>query len=377
MKILHVVTGLNVGGAESQLCGLIEGLAPLGFEQKVVCLISEGSLTSRIRSHGVECIHLNLRRGRPDLRGVLELRKQIALYRPSIIHAWMYHACIYSSLAGSFTPSATPQLWAIHHSSLGFAGNSLSTVAAVTLCRRLSRRNNVHMVYCAEAARRAHEARGFCRERAVFIPNGYDADKFQWRAEARERIRTQLRIPADRTVFGLVARFDPIKDHATFLAAAGLAVQKHPGKLAIVLVGHGIDESNAALMSLIEKNNLRSSVILVGRRDDIASVYSALDFLVLSSRGEAFPNVICEGMLCELPCISTDVGDCGAIIGDTGFLAPAGSAMGLGTALGQAASLSESERNERAVSARQRILTRYSVEAYVSKHAAVYNRLAR
>jgi glycosyltransferase involved in cell wall biosynthesis len=287
----------------------------------------------------------------------------------------MYHACIYASVAGSFMPG-TPLLWGIHHSSLEYAGNTLSTLAAVETCRWLSFRKRIHIAYCAESAKRAHEARGYCSERAVFIPNGYDSDKFAGRPGLRDRMRARFNIPGDATVFGLVARFDPIKDHATFLEAAGLTVRKRPGKLAFVLIGDGIDQSNAALMDLIDRNGLRASVVLTGRLDDVAAAYSALDFLALSSRGEAFPNVVCEGMLSELPCIATDVGDCRAIIGDTGFLVPAGSPTELAIAMGSAANLSQSNRRRLGVSARQRIVDRYSVEACLAKYVAVYHQLA-
>src|SRR5262249_42688135 len=122
----------------------------------------------------------------------------------------------------------------------------------------------------------------------------------------------------------------------------------------------------------IDMNNLGSSVILTGRQSDMPMVYSALDFLVLSSRGEAFPNVICEGMLCGLPCISTDVGDCRTIIGDTGFVVPPGSASALGAAVLKAAALSEEERYFRGFQARKRIIGNYSLDTYLAKHIGLY-----
>jgi hypothetical protein len=90
--------------------------------------------------------------------------------------------------------------------------------------------------------------------------------------------------------------------------------------LFFLLFGDGIDQSNTALMELVERNGLNGSIILGGRSDDVAASYSAMDLLVSSSRGEAFSNVICEGMLCELPCIVTNVGDSAAIAGDTGYI---------------------------------------------------------
>jgi glycosyltransferase involved in cell wall biosynthesis len=376
LRILHVVTGLNTGGAESLLCGLIERLAALGVEQKVVSLLSEGPLSSRLRASGIACIHLGLRRGGPDFSGLKALRDEIIGYRPAAVHAWMYHACVYASLASGFMRCKVPLLWGIHHSNLTRSQNSRSTLAAAAACRWLSFQRRIHVAYCAEAARRTHERRGYCAERSVFVPNGYDPHEFVKDPGLRGRLRGQIGVSDDAMAFGMVARFDPIKDHATFLEAAGQATRRSSGKLAFVLIGDGMDESNGALMKLIEKNGLRKSVILAGRRDDIAATYSALDFLVLSSRGEAFPNVVCEGMLCELPCISTDVGDCSTIIGDTGFIAPVGSAEALARAFGRAAELSQGERLALGASARERIVARYSLYAYVAKHISIYEQMA-
>ena len=376
MKILHVVTCLNTGGAEMQLCGLCERLQTLGFEQKVVSMLPEGALSSRIRSSGIECVHLDLRQDWPDPRRLRALRNEMTSFRPAVVHSWMYHACVYSSVASTCMRPEIPQIWSIHFSCLGFPGNSLSTMAAVAACRILSHQKKIHIAYCAEAAKREHESRGFRKQRAVFIPNGYDSVKFRRRPELRDRIRTQLNIPEDATVIGLVARFEPIKDHAGFLEAAALARQGDSRKLVYVLCGGEIEESNATLMSLIEKNGLGSSVVLAGKRSDIESVYSAFDVLALSSRGEAFPNVICEGMLSELPCISTDVGDCRTIIGDTGTIVPVGSPVALGQAIRNLAQLPEEERRRLGAKARERIIARYPMEAYLAKHISLYNELA-
>jgi glycosyltransferase involved in cell wall biosynthesis len=376
MKILHVVTGLNVGGAEMQLRGLCQSLQALGFEQKVVSLLPEGPLTPSIRAFGVECIHLNLRQDRPDFSKVGLLRREIVRFGPAVIHSWMYHACIYGSLAASFMRPGIPQLWSIHYSSIGFKGNSFSTLSALTACRFLSFQKQVHIAYCAEAAKRAHEDSGYCKERGMFLPNGYDGTRYFRRSETRDQIRAQFNIPADATVFGLVARFDVIKDHTTFLQAAALAIRNHP-KLIFVLIGDGIDQSNAPLVNLIQKNNLTGSVVLAGRRPDMPTVYTALDFVVLSSRGEAFPNVLCEGMLCEVPCISTDVGDCRAIIGETGFVAPPGSPETLGQAFEDAANLTYDKRRGLGEAARLRITTKFSLEQYSSAHVSLYGQLSR
>src|SRR6185312_11100935 len=200
-----------------------------------------------------------------------------------------------------------------------------------------SYRKRVHITYCAQAAKAAHESRNYCSDRAVFLPNGYDPARFSFLPGDREFIRRQWGIEENTIAFGMVARFDPIKDHATFLEAAALACRESRERFAFVLIGDGMDKSNALLMQLIERYGLQQTVILAGRRLDMQSVYSGLDFLALSSRGEAFPNVLCEAMLCERTCISTDVGDCKNIVGATGFIVPPASPELMGEAIVRAA----------------------------------------
>src|SRR3569623_2428 len=111
MKILHVITGLNVGGAESQLCGLCEDLQRHGVRQRVVSLLPKGPLTARVHAAGVDCVHLGLRQDRPDFSGLAMLCREMRDYQPDIVHSWMYHSCLYSSIAVGFLGSNTPHLW--------------------------------------------------------------------------------------------------------------------------------------------------------------------------------------------------------------------------------------------------------------------------
>jgi glycosyltransferase involved in cell wall biosynthesis len=375
MKILHIVTGLMGGGAEFQLCRMCVLLQTAGFEQKVVSLLPDGTLSPRIRDAGIELTHLDLRRGGFDITGVMALRHIINQYRPDVLHSWMYHACVYSAVASAFIRQL-PVLWSIHHSSLTFADNSVSTLGAASICGPLSYSRKVHIAYCAESARLTHEARGYCRHRSVFIPNGYDGVRFRRSTSAGEEIRSRFNISAGSPVFGLVARFDPIKDHATFLEAASVVRQSHP-KVTFLLIGEGVDESNTALMDLVVRHGVDASVILAGRCEDMVAAYSAFNSLVLSSRGEAFPNVICEGMLCELPCIATDVGDCRAIVDDCGFIVPAGSASLLSEAMLRMLDLTDATRAAMGNRARERIVTNYSEETALTAHLNLYASLAR
>src|SRR5206468_9156694 len=128
---------------------------------------------------------------------------------------------------------------------------------------------------------------------------------YQPDAAARGAVRREFGIPEGAIVLAHIARVDPMKDHATFLAA----MTRLP-EISALMVGAGTENLPAG-----------RNVIRLGRRDDVARLLPAADFVVSSSRfGEGFSNALAEGMACGLPAIATDVGDASVIVGDTGFV---------------------------------------------------------
>lgn len=121
---------------------------------------------------------------------------------------------------------------------------------------------------------------------------------------------------------GMVARFDPQKDHFTLISALALLKQAGLG-LHCVLAGTGMDPRSLELQGWIDNAGLADRVTLLGSRSDIADVMNALDLHLLSSAyGEAFPNVLAEAMACGTPCVATDLGDAPLIVGQTGWVVP-------------------------------------------------------
>lgn len=132
-------------------------------------------------------------------------------------------------------------------------------------------------------------------------------------------LRTQWNISQNIPLIGMVARFDPQKDHRTLIKS--LSFLKRSQKMFhCILVGSEMDVTNSDLLAWIKAEDVEENITLLGRRNDIPSVMNALDIHVLSSIGEAFPNVLAEAMACGTPCVTTDVGDAALIVGDTGWI---------------------------------------------------------
>jgi len=220
-----------------------------------------------------------------------------------------------------------------------------------------------------------HRSIGYRPREWVHMANGFDCDEFRPREGARDALLTRLGIPKDSFVVGFVARNDPIKDHATFFAAAAeVAAQR--ANAHFVLVGAGIEPGDQQIKQSIAKHQIADRVHLLGERNDIAQLDAAFDVAVCASRGEGFPNVLCEAMAAGTPCVSTDVGDARTIIGDTGFVVDVGNSSGMAEALVALADYSSAEMSKLSQRARNRIKSRYSLDGAVALYERFYTSLA-
>lgn len=367
--VLHIITGLNDGGAEAVLYRLCTH--DRAARHHVVSLMDGGKYGPLLERAGVPVTCLGMRRGRVGPRGLWRLWRLIRTVRPGAIQTWMYHANLVGGVTARLAGQRKP-IWGIHHSDLGNDGTSRRTVAVAKLGALIEPLVARKTVYCAERAARVHEGIGYDAARARVIPNGYDLTKFRPDPESGLRLRKETGIPGGAAVIGFVARFDPLKDHETLLRA--LAVLQAQGDCPhCLLVGTGLEAGNTALTERIAALGLEGRVHLLGRRDDIPAVMNALDLHVMSSLSEAFPNVLAEAMACGTPCVSTDVGDAAAIVGDTGRIVPPRDPDALARAIADL--LAERDRpawNDRREGARRHVADNYSIERMVESYRSTW-----
>ena len=149
--------------------------------------------------------------------------------------------------------------------------------------------------------------------------------------------RRCLGCAAEAFVVAVVARIDPMKDHATFLQAFALASAERPEMQALI-VGDGPRGQAAKLREQAESLGIASRVIWTAARRDVTVVYHAADLVCLPSAfGEGFPNVLAEAMSAGLPCVATAVGDSAAVLGPFGRVVPARDPTAMARALLDAA----------------------------------------
>ncbi len=367
MKIIHIISGLGLGGVESILHQLLSKMSKNGDEHHVISLLNKGEKGQEISDLGIAVHELHA----PDPIGLFRLRKLMKTIQPGLIVGWMYHGNLAALLAAKMSPGKVPVCWNIHHSLHDLSTEKWMTRQVIRLNRVFSSQTKA-IVYVAESGAAHHEQIGFNSERTTIIPNGFDCDLFHPRPDnIKNEIRENLGLDLQTFLIGLIARYHPVKDQQTFLEAAKILLDQR-SDTKFVMAGTGIEPSNKELQSLIEKLGLSSSIKLLGECHQIPDLMAALDILSLSSVSEAFPNVLGEAMACGVPCVATDVGDCAKLIAKAGCVVSVKDPDAMAAAWMKILDSDEKQRVELGRYARKRIESEFSISGVVKKHEELY-----
>lgn len=370
---MHVITGLGQGGAEGVLSRLV--LADRANRHLIVSLAGEGRYGDELRRKGISVIPLGLPRGPGALLGVFQICRVIAQFRPQVVQTWMYHADLLGGLAGRI--AGVPVVWNLRNSVVQAGKTNWGTRLVVRLNSLLSRLLPAHILCNAHPVIDIHRRAGFSVRRMRVIPNGFDTSRFRPFPRTQKPARRGPRRIGHRPILGMVARWDPYKDHETLFR--GLQILKESGEpFRCLLAGAGMTTTNSELMRMIRGRNLSKMVFLLGPQDDIPKILNRLDLHVLSSSAEAFPNVLGEAMACGVPCVTTDVGNAAKIVGDTGWVVPPSDPRALADALARGLRAMRDRRAWRArkKQARMRICRHYGLPAMVRVFRRVWTETA-
>jgi glycosyltransferase involved in cell wall biosynthesis len=369
-RILHIITSLDVGGAQVSLLRLLSHLGDQ-FTSEVVSLTTENIIGKQIRELGIPVHALGLRPGVPDPRLVTRLAGVIRRFQPDLIQTWMYHADLSGGLAARIAGSP-PVIWNIRHSLGNLRDLKSSTRLVVKACALASHCLPVKIICNAQAGLRSHAAVGYDIVKMLVIPNGFDLEEFHPDLHARLSVRHELGLPDETILIGLCGRFHPQKDHENFLQAAGILHRNNP-EIRFVLWGKDVYLENTIFQQWISHYGLGECVHLLGPRTDSPRLNAALDIATLSAAfGEAFPNVVGEAMACEVPCVVTDVGDAALIVGDTGKVVPVRSASSLADAWEEMLIMPYQERILLGKNARKRMVEHFSLKKTTAAYAGLY-----
>ena len=228
------------------------------------------------------------------------------------------------------------------------------------------------IIYNSRVAAAQHEAIGYCAARRAIIPNGFDCRRFRPDERAREEVRAELRVSREALLVGLIARFHPVKDHATFLQAAAQVARAHPA-VRFLLAGTGVTGEQPGLRKLVAEHRLRDRVFLLGERSDVPRLTAALDIACSSSWIEGFSNTIGEAMACGVPCVATGDGDTTAeLVAGTGLMVPPRDPAALAQAILRLIDAGAEQRQQLGQAARQRIESEFSLPSIARRYEDLY-----
>jgi len=375
VKVVHIIIGLNVGGAELMLKRVIESHSGYSdIQHIVISLTNHGPLGRQLVNSGVSVHSLGISNLLNVPFAFVKLRKLLIQLQPDIVHTWMYHADLLGGLA-AWSSGFSRILWNVRSTDI-LKGGSKATIVVRKICAWLSGFLPLVIVCAANASRKEHEAVGYASSKIVVIPNGFELDKAITSGNTKSSIRDEFGIDKTCKIILSVGRFSEVKDHKNFIEAAG-KISMLLEDVKFFLVGRDLTGDNEKLLSMIKATGNTDAFYLLGERDDIPKCMRESDVFCMHSKTEGFPNVLGEAMAAGLPCVTTDVGDAAYLLANPEWVVPPSLPDVLADKLYQLLSLSTREREDLGLSFVSRISENFTMrdvsQRYLDLYRSVFN----
>lgn len=360
MKILFVITGLGVGGAERQVVDIADRLVALGHVIKIAYLT--GPALVRPHSLEIDIIGFQMQKTASGfIRAYFGLKKLIQSFGPDVVHSHMIHANILTRVVR--LTCRIPRLVCTAHSTN--EGGKLRMLGYRLTAPLADVSTNVSIEAVA-----AFEAQGAVAPGSMLaVPNGIDTERFQPSDSARVEFRRREGISEDEKVIIAVGRLNQAKDYPNLFRAFA-DVLRSIGKVSLWIVGDG--ELRANLVEEVARNGITEKVKFLGVQSNVADWINAADVFTLSSAWEGFGLVVAEAMACKKVVVATDAGGVKEVLGNCGYLVPIRNSNALSAALKEALRLPTEAAGSLGQAARERIISCYSLDNTVKRWCSIY-----
>lgn len=360
MKIMLVISGLGMGGAERVVTTLADKFALAGHE---VLLVALGGKDVLLPSVGrVSVVNIGMQKSVSGVfRGFRRLRELITTFKPAVVHTHMLHANLMIRFMRSVV-HIDRLITTVHCTNEG--GRAL-----MALYRLTDGFADVSTNVSDEAVAAFRRQGAFPPGRMITIYNGIATELFSYSPSARTDMRQKLRIDDDCFLFLAVGRLEYQKDYPNMIEALRSMPADASWRLAIA--GEGV--LRASLEQQVRGSRLEDKVCFLGLRTDIPALMSAADAVVLSSKFEGFPMVVGEAMACERVVVATDCGGVSEFLGELRqFLVPPGTPGLLADAMQRALCTPKFDRAQFGREARDRVIRNFSIDAAVRRWLDLY-----
>jgi glycosyltransferase involved in cell wall biosynthesis len=359
---------LGVGGAERQVLQLARNLP--AEKWRVLLLTLDDRAVPEAESANVRHVPLAGVKGGGAVRRLVQF---LATERVDVLQAFLLGAQVYALAAAALRRNV--KLIAAVRASMGLREivgwkGKISHTLVFGLTPLVDR-----YVFNSSAGVRAL-GRHLSERRKMVIPNGIDTDRFRPRHEGRSNLCELATIPPGAMIVGMLANVNVDKGFETFVRAAAVVAREIPPPF-FVVVGEHRNPLGERIQALIAELSLTSRFRFLGSRDDVEMIVSGMDVLCSASSSEGFSNSIAEAMAAGVPCVVTDVGDSGLIVGNTGVVVHPNDAVALAGGLRRLLALEHSERRKLGQSARERIESLFGIRGMVERYEVLYETLLR
>ena len=295
-KILHIITGLNTGGAEMMLYKLCAYRQNVDYH--VISLTNIGPIGKKIQDLGVTVESLGLSKSPFSIIKFFKLIKMIKQLSPDLVQTWLYHADLIGGIAARLAGKKV--FWNIRQASVNRKLNKWHTVLTSRICGLLIFIPQ-KVLSCTQTGIAEHAKIGYPKEKMQFVSNGFEVDQFKL-GESRKKVILHI------------GRFAPLKDHQSFIKLARSLHSEIP-EYEFHMYGDNVTVENPDLKDVTE-----NYIKLMGRNDELYNIYPTASLLISTSLSEGFSNTIGEAMCCGTPVIATDVGDSRIIVNNPDFI---------------------------------------------------------
>jgi len=369
-KTCHLITGLDIGGAEIQLYHLVTRINHESFSPFVVSMLEPGPVGTMLSDVGIPVYSLGMRKGIKSffshLRGAYRLYKIIQREKPDIIILYMYHAILLGRLIG--------RLAGVYSIIASFRVSPANDFMGQIENFALRCTSWVDTLTCVNSEKVAAEwlaHKVMPLKKLRIVPNGVVLSKFISSSLRNKAGHLYPRRSNNSFIWVAIGRLTLQKDFFNLIDAFA-RVAKSFSDSGLYVAGDG--PLKHELKSKIKKMGLKDRVYFIGICKDIPSFLSRGNALVLSSLWEGSPNVILEAMAAGLPIVATDIGGVRELVsdGENGFLVPCHEPMSLAETMMHLMKLTDQKRKQMGKKGREIVQKKYNIKIIVKKWEALY-----
>ncbi|MCX0336956.1 glycosyltransferase [Acinetobacter radioresistens] len=359
MKILYLITGLGMGGAEKVVTNLADNMYELGHEVIIVFMVGNPKVLPK---NNIKIINLSFKKN--PLKAFFYFLKIVKNFSPNIIHSNMYHANLLARFSRIFYK--VPKLICSSHSD--FEGGKIRM-----LIYRLTNFLVTISTNVSEQAKNKMVSSGYFNEEdMVVVHNSIDTNIFKFDKNIRKKYRECYSLSTQDVCLLAIGRFHPAKDYETLIKVVSKLVRKNYN-IKLFIAGDGPLKNN--ILEKISLYNLENNIILLGIREDVPNLLSMCDIFISTSAWEGFGLVLAEAMSSSrLVLASRNSGFIEVLGANSKFLVNVGDVDGFTAKIEYLINLDNKRKYELEDNNRQRICNEFAVSSIINEWLKLYER---